>query len=201
MHPSDRVIANRSAEPSEAELIDRARDGDEGAFRELVVRYEPLVAATAQGMLGRGPEAEDVGQETFVRFWRSLDRFRGDSSAGTYLTRIAMNLSLNVLKRRTRMRRWFAEGDLPDRADPSAFASRETETSETARVVGEAIRTLEPPHRAVVVLRLVQGLSTAETAAALGIPTGTVLSRLSRAQRLLRQKLAPMMDHGTPDAS
>jgi RNA polymerase sigma-70 factor (ECF subfamily) len=201
MHPPDRASADRSAEPSEAELVDRARAGDEAAFRALVVRYEPLVAATATGMLGRGPEAEDVGQETFVRFWRSLDRFRGDSTVGTYLTRIAMNLSLNVLKRRTRMRRWFPGGDLPDRPDPAAGASREVERSETARLVGDAIRTLAPPHRAVVVLRLVQGLSTAETAAALGIPTGTVLSRLSRAQRRLREKLAPIVAHGTPDAS
>lgn len=201
MHPSDRVPKHRLEQLSEAELIDHARNGDDDAFRELVVRFEPQVAATAQGMLGRGPEADDVGQETFVRFWRSLDRFRGDSSVGTYLTRIAMNLSLNQLKRQSRMRRWFAEGALPDREDPSAAASQGAERSETARIVADAIQSLEPPHRAVVVLRLVRELSTAETAAALGIPAGTVMSRLSRAQRLLRRKLAHVMDHGTPDAS
>jgi len=177
------------------ELVDRARRGDDQAFRQLVARYERQVAATVVGMLGRGPEADDVGQETFIRFWRSLDRFRGDSSAGTYLTRIAMNLSLNALKRRQRMRRWFAHGDLPDREDPATGAGIQVERSDTARAVGDAIRTLEPPQRAVVVLRLVRGLSTAETSAALGIPAGTVMSRLSRAQHQLRRILAPIMDH------
>lgn len=177
------------------ELVDGARRGDDQAFRRLVDRYERQVAATVVGMLGRGPEADDVGQETFIRFWRSLDRFRGDSSVGTYLTRIAMNLSLNALKRRQRMRSRFAHGDLPEREDPATGAGIQVERSDTARAVGDAIRTLEPPQRAVVVLRLVRGLSTDETAAALGIPAGTVMSRLSRAQSRLRRTLAPIMDH------
>ncbi len=82
----------------------RAPEGDEEAFRCLVERYEGAVAATVIGMLGPGGEVDDVGQEVFVRFYRALDRFRGDSSLKTYLTRIAINLSLNELKRR---RRWL----------------------------------------------------------------------------------------------
>jgi len=65
------------------------------------------VAATVIGMLGHCPEAEDIGQETFIRFYKSLDKFRGDASVGTYLTRIAINLSLNEIKRRRRQRKFF----------------------------------------------------------------------------------------------
>ena len=82
-----------SARSSEDKLLERARQGDERAFRQLVERYEGLVAATVIGMLGPGPDAEDVGQETFIRFNRALKSFRGDSSVGTYLTRIAINQS------------------------------------------------------------------------------------------------------------
>ncbi|SVD24097.1 uncharacterized protein METZ01_LOCUS376951, partial [marine metagenome] len=80
-------------ESTDTAFIDRAREGDETAFRVLVERYEPQVAATVVGMLGPGDEADDVGQETFVRFYRALAKFRGDAALGTYLTRIAMNLS------------------------------------------------------------------------------------------------------------
>jgi len=193
MQPSDRGAEHRPAADTEAALIERARAGDEAAFRALVTRFEPVVAGTVIGMLGRGQDAEDVGQETFVRFWRSLDRFRGDASAGTYLTRIAMNLSLNVLKRRQRMRRWFGGSEPPDTPDPAGGPAAGLERSETAELVDAAIRTLPPAFRSVVVLRLVQGLSTAETARVLDVPTGTVLSRLARAQQKLRDLLAPVM--------
>ena len=75
------------------QLAAAARDGDMDAFRMLVEKLEPRVAATVIGMLGPGPDAEDVGQETFVRFYRALNSFRGDSSVVTYVTRIAINLA------------------------------------------------------------------------------------------------------------
>ena len=82
----------------DAALLARARRGDDVALRALVVRYEPVVAATVLGMLGRGADADDVGQATFVRLYHALDRFRGESSLKTYLVRIAINLSLNALR-------------------------------------------------------------------------------------------------------
>ena len=84
----------------DAELIKLAQDGEDAAFAILVTRYESRIAKTVIGMLGDTIEADDVGQETFVRFYRSLGSFRGDAGLGTYLTRIAINLSLNELKRR-----------------------------------------------------------------------------------------------------
>jgi len=74
----------------EKKLISLARDGNKDAFRELVTKYEPQIAGTVIGMLGPGPEAEDIGQETFIRLYRSLPKFRGESSFSTYLTRIAI---------------------------------------------------------------------------------------------------------------
>lgn len=148
------------------------------------------MAATVIGMLGRCPEAEDVGQETFIRFYQSLEKFRGDSSVGTYLTRIAINLSLNELKRRRRKQMLFEakssveEFDIPDTETPNAY-------DDEKEIVQRAIEKLEPKFRSVIVLRLMDGYSTKETAEILNLPTGTVLSRLTRAQKKLKHILSP----------
>ena len=185
--------------PTDEELLERARDGDDRAFRALVERYESVVAATAIGMLGRGEEAEEVGQVTFVRFYRALDQFRGDAALGTYLTRIAINLSLNAIKRRKRRRDRFVSRDQFERLDePAVDASEALETFDRAELVRRAIHELPEPFRAVVVLRMMRGFSTRETADLLEIPIGTVLSRLSRGQDRLRAMLAPYIhdEHG-----
>ncbi|MGD9401864.1 MAG: sigma-70 family RNA polymerase sigma factor [bacterium] len=176
---------------TDQELIAAARDGDDGAFKELVVRYEPVVAATVIGMLGNSPEAEDVGQETFIRFYRALGSFRGDSSVKTYITRIAMNQAINEIRKRQRSRRVFSStpaGELPDIPDdrPAHDAGPDRE------LIEQAMRKLDDDFRAVVVLRLIDGYSTAETAEILDIPVGTVLSRLSRAQKKLKSLLRPV---------
>ncbi|ARA94688.1 hypothetical protein AWN76_017035 [Rhodothermaceae bacterium RA] len=181
-----------ASQPDEA-LVALARQGDERAFRGLVERYESTVAATVIGMLGPGPEADDVGQETFIRFYRALHQFRGESSVGTYLTRIAINLSLNALKRRKRWRLRFLSRDeqVPFLREPAVDGRRPIEDGIDGAVIQQALHTLTPPFRSVVVLRLIEGYSTRETAEILGIPIGTVLSRLARAQRTLRGVLAP----------
>jgi RNA polymerase sigma-70 factor (ECF subfamily) len=194
VRPADR---HEPGAPDEV-LLARARAGDERAFAAIVARYEARVAATAIGMLGPGDEAEDVGQETFIRLYRSLDRFRGDASLATYLTRIAMNLSLTALRRR---RSWFARfvpagtgrgmhGSVEHRPGPgveampagaSGNALESLLREERRERVRAALEGLKPEHRAVVVLRWIEGLSTREAADALGVPEGTVMSRLSRA--------------------
>lgn len=143
------------------------------------------------GMLGHCPEAEDVGQETFVRFYQSLDKFRGESSVGTYLTRIAINLSLNELKRRRQKRGRFSSKDdegienFPDR-------NEQKQRKELKDIVHTGIRKLDPKYRTVIVLRLIDGYSTSETAQILKLPVGTVLSRLARAQLKLKEILKPL---------
>lgn len=174
------------------ELIAAAREGDQNAFRELVSRYEAVVARTVYGMLGNCAEAEDVGQETFVRFYRALGSFRGDSSLRTYLTRIAMNLSLNELKRRKRRRLIFSRKPVDEYHDlPDEKAGSDDDIDK--ELIHKSISELEDRFRSVVVLRLIDGYSTEETAEILKIPIGTVLSRLSRAQKKLRDLLEPYM--------
>jgi RNA polymerase sigma-70 factor (ECF subfamily) len=185
-------------ETSDVELIARARAGDDRAFGALVERYQGAVAATVIGMLGRGDDADDVGQETFIRFHRALDRFRGESSLKTYLVHIAMNLSLNALKRRRRSLLRFVSRDEHDvdLPEPRIGPDGDVDVNELQFFVQHAVARLGEKHRAVVVLRLFQDYSTRETAQILGVPEGTVLSRLSRAMKDLEAQLEPYVRSG-----
>jgi RNA polymerase sigma-70 factor (ECF subfamily) len=176
---------------NERELVKKAQDGDKNAFKKLVEQNERRVAATVLGMLGNCPEADDVGQETFIRFYQSLDRFRGESSVGTYLTRIAINLSLNELKRRKRRQtRFFSRGE--EKMEKTADRNDPIRKKELRDMVQKAMEKLEPKYRTVLLLRLVEGYSTKETAQILRLPVGTVLSRLARAQQKLKDILTPI---------
>ena len=175
---------------NDLELIGEARKGNEGAFATLITRYEQQVAKTVLGMLGNTPEADDIGQETFVRFYRSLHNFRGDSGLGTYLTRIAINLSLNELKRRKRSMSLFFSANILEEKEFDQPDPEDVEDSrDTKELVQKALQSLEPKFRSVVVLRLLDQYSTKETAEILDLPTGTVLSRLARAQTKLKSIL------------
>lgn len=157
------------------------------------------MAATVIGMLGPGGTADDVGQEVFVRLWKSLGRFRGEARLKTYLTRIAINLSLNELKRRKRfIDRFISRDRAEDEApllEPAADGEEAVDRGDTARVVQTAIRRLKPEHRAVVVLRMIEGHDTNAAAEILGVPPGTVMSRLSRAMQALKPLLADQLEN------
>jgi RNA polymerase sigma-70 factor, ECF subfamily len=161
--------------------------GNTSLFKELVKRYESRVAGVVIGMLGPGPEAEDAGQEVFIRFYRSLASFRGESGVATYLTRIAIRVSLNEIKRRKRRFGLFS-GGFDESRDEAAEPPGEG-PSPDAEAVQSALLRLKPDLRAVAVLRFIEGRSTEETAAILNIPAGTVLSRLSRAKTKLKKIL------------
>jgi RNA polymerase sigma-70 factor (ECF subfamily) len=170
-------------------LIKETLDGDKNAFKELVKKYESQVAATVIGMLGPGPEAEDVGQETFIRFYRALAGFRGESSVATYITRIAINLCLNEIKRRGRHRtRYVIDGEkkLESLAHNPGTENRDAMT----RLANLGLQRLDPKFRCVIVLRLIDGHTTRETAEILRLPEGTVLSRLARGQQKLKEILS-----------
>jgi RNA polymerase sigma-70 factor, ECF subfamily len=173
----------------DGELIERSLRGDEHSFRLLVDRYESTVAGVVGGMLGRGDEADDVGQEVFVRFFRAMDRFRGDSSVGTYLTRIAINQSLKALKKRQRWYERFLSRDSQDGAE-EGFADESPlsvlQDADRAARLRELLGRLAPDQRAVVVLRVMEGHSTRETSELLGVPEGTVMSRLKRGLEKMR---------------
>lgn len=148
------------------------------------------MAATVIGMLGHCTEAEDIGQETFIRFYKSLNKFRGESSISTYLTRIAINLSLNEIKRRQRRRKYFSTTS-EDRLDNIPEITTSKNKNETQEIVNLAIQKLEPKFRSVLVLRLILGYSSQETAKIMKLPVGTVLSRLTRTQMKLKDILTP----------
>lgn len=156
-------------------------------MEEIIVRYERPVAATVTGILGFSPEVDDIGQETFVRFFRAMNRFRGDSQIGTYIIRIAINLSRTELKRRKRFAGW-PDSEFPDGEDAVSGHGRPSDGNGDARTLVRAgLQRLEPKFRTVIVLRLISGYSTLETAKILRLPQGTVLSRLSRGQAKLRE--------------
>lgn len=184
------MISILQGEITDIDLIEHLRSGDQHAFTTLVERHRQRVAKTVMGMLGNTPEADDVGQDVFIRFYNSLDSFRGDSSVSTYLTRIAINLSLNELKKRKRKAFLFfrkndedhVEIDLPD-------DYKLDEAHENNELVEMALSSLDPKFRSIIVLRLLQGYSTKETAEMLDLPQGTVLSRLARGQEKLKEYL------------
>ncbi len=188
-------------DPSDQTLIARARLGDALAFRALVQRFEPMIASVIIGMLGAGDEADDVGQETFIRFHAALHQFRGDAAVSTYLRRIAMNLSLNALTRRKRaVRRLVSRDASSTPLNEPVVDAIDLEHAERHAQVHHAVAQLGEKQRAVVVLRVLEGLSTNETAAALQLPAGTVMSRLARGMVDLKRLLAPYMQ-GASDAS
>lgn len=163
-------------------LVNKVLDGDMKAFEQIVKQYKPMMAKVVIGMVGNQDDAEDIGQEAFIRFYRSLHQYKGDAALGTYLTRIAINLSLNELKRRKSKNQVGLEAKHEtDYADRRSFQKQDN-----AELVQEALARLETKYRSVVVLRLMQGFSTKETAKILKIPSGTVLSRLSRGEERLR---------------
>lgn len=180
----------------------RAQKGDRQAFRWLVEANEDGITATVTAMLGPTGEVDDVVQDVFITFYETLDRFRGEAAVSTYLKRIAINRSLDALRRRKRSRArfWSRDDETNTLAEPiEEETTDDIEERERERVVHEAIQALPPKHRAVVVLRLIEGYSTEETAQMLDIAYGTVLSRLSRAHDKLKTLLTPyVQDHEGP---
>lgn len=186
---------------SDNELVQRAREGDRDAFRELVERYQRKIAALALGMLRNREDALDVVQETFTKAFQSLDRFKGDSSFYTWVYRIAVNLSIDHQRRDAKMpqvplepadRSVDSEQNLPafvpesdERDDPF----RRTQDTEIREQLAAAISELTPEHRAVILLREVDGLSYEEISRVMDCPKGTVMSRLHYARRQLQVRL------------
>src|SRR4051812_26068172 len=135
--------------------------------------HQVALARTITAILGPGPDADDVGQETFIRFWNALPKFRGDASTRTYLTRIAVNLSIDALKRRKRTLSWIRIGATRESTEIRARdETDQVERDETQSIVRSAIESLDAGSKAVVVLRILEERSVRETSEILGIPEG-----------------------------
>lgn len=171
------------------ELVKASKDGDKLAFGEIVNRYRKMVARTVKGMLGDSVYSEDIGQEVFINLYNSLSRFRGEAKLSTYIQRIAVNLTLNEIKRRKRFFSMFSHKENDEMVEYEIADPENEEKREAREIVNKALMSLDPKFRIIVAMRLLQGYSTKETAEILDIPLGTVLSRLSRAQEQLKGKL------------
>ena len=194
-HPAEALAGPVS---SERGLVEECRRGDPHAFARLVALHEGMVFNLAARLLGETEDARDVAQEVFLQVFRTLGRFEGRSSLKTWIYRIVVNQCRNRQRwwRRRRKERSCPIEDLTA-ADEMQLAQHgpegpveRLERRERARSVHRALARLGFEHRAVLLLREVEGLSCEEIAAALAIPQGTVKSRLSRARDALRQALA-----------
>jgi RNA polymerase sigma-70 factor (ECF subfamily) len=185
-------------------LLQRAREGDHAALGQLLSAHQGRVYGVCLRMVRHPDDAAELAQDTLVKVVQKLGDFRGDARFSTWVTRIAMNLSLSHLRKRklrqtvsldqpahaaavTPRGAMLAGGELPP--------DQRVEEAEMQRLLQSALGRLEPDQRAVLVLRDLQQLDYAEIARALELPVGTVKSRLFRARLALRQ----MMEHHEPD--
>ena len=176
----------------DTELIERARTGDVVAYGELVQRHQEVAVRTAYLACGDATEAEDAAQEGFLKAYAALGRFRPDAPFRPWLLRIVVNEARNRRRsagRRTGLALRMAEDRPTDDAAPSPAAA--VLAAESRRDLLAALERLGEDDRMVIGCRYLLELSEAETASALGVPAGTVKSRLSRALGRLRTTMSP----------
>lgn len=181
---------------ADRDLVEAAARGDRQAFDDLVGRYQAQVVNLARAMTASDTDVDDMAQEVFVRVWRSLAKFRGESTFRTWIYGIALNVIRTHRGRRSKLRSLFWSPPAESAIDPLEQAVDRDESAEQHVVMRDAIdRALEalPDElREAVVLRDVQGLDYREIAETLGVPIGTVESRIFRARQRLRPLLAPL---------
>ena len=186
------------APAEEMELVRRSRRGDLGAYDELVRRYQERIYATIYHMTANHEDANDLAQETFIKAFHALRSFQGGSSFYTWIYRIAVNKTINFLKqRKARSQMSLDDLDFHAEHDPDLVAlisektpRREASLTELQEKLNEAMQRLSEPHRLVVTLHDVQGLSHEEIANIMGCNIGTVRSRLFYARQQLQGYLA-----------
>lgn len=175
----------------DAELMGRIQSGDQGAFAELMQRWELPVKSVIARIVLNASEAEDLAQETFVRVWQRRSQFAVGRAVKPWILGIAVNLARNRL-------RWWKHRpavaleewtELPDHTGPPEAGSRNLESAERAAAVRDAIAALPPESREALVLFEYEQMSYAEIAEALGTPPKTVENRIIRARERLRRSL------------
>jgi RNA polymerase sigma-70 factor (ECF subfamily) len=176
-----------------SEVIERCRRGEIAALGEIYSLLGGHVWRVARNMLGCEAEADDLTQDVFLRLHKGIGQFEGRSSLATWIHRTTVNLCLTQLGRRQRSsERQRALDSVPEPPDATSSAS----SAESADELEAWLGPLDPAARAILVLREVEGLEYAEIAAALDVPLGTVMSRLSRARAKLAQ-IARRRDQAT----
>jgi RNA polymerase sigma-70 factor (ECF subfamily) len=186
-------------ERSDGELVRDSRRGDKEAFRELVERYQRKIVAIALGMVHNPDDALEIAQETFVKAFESLGSFKGESSFYTWLYRIVVNRAIDF-RRRERRRPTVALEDRGGSGSGEGYQEvlkeerltdpyHQAQAHEIGDRVTAAINELTPDHKAVILLREVEGLSYEEISRVMQCSKGTVMSRLHYARKKLQKKL------------
>jgi RNA polymerase sigma-70 factor (ECF subfamily) len=196
-------VAKEPREPREDdELVEQARSGSRAAYQALFQKYHRRAFAVALGVVKRPEDAMDVVQDAFIKVHKNIGAFQGTSSFYTWLYRIVMNLAIDHLRRRRKVVEWG--DDIPlqtvagDRAlmpkVEDANPGRTVERRELSDKIRQALDTLPEYHRAVILLREVEGMSYEEMAEVLDVPKGTIMSRLFHARRKMQEQLQTYLD-------
>lgn len=183
-------------EPSDWELVQKCQAGEMAAFQELVSRYHQKVYMVILGMLRNREDAMEVAQETFFRAFRRIKTFRGGSSFYTWLYRISVNIAIDAQRRQKRNPLDFREtvdGLLEEQNAVAQDPFSDVHEKELRERLLAAIDDLTPEHKAVIVLRTIEGLSYKDIGDILGCSEGTVMSRLHYARKKLQQKLSAFL--------
>jgi RNA polymerase sigma-70 factor (ECF subfamily) len=200
----ERQRASTGREPvDDHELVAAARRGDRDAFRTLFDRYHRRAYALAFGVLRHPDDALDVVQDAFIKAHKYLDKFEGNSSFYTWLYRIVMNLAIDHLRKHRRVK--------PVELDEQHFAEAAGDESLLPKILGgnpgralmdkqiraridAALETLSDNHRAVLIMRELEGMSYEEMAQAMGCSKGTIMSRLFHARKNMQRQLLDLVD-------
>jgi RNA polymerase sigma-70 factor, ECF subfamily len=176
-------------EADETEVLELARRGDSQAFGALVERYQRRVIGVAQAIVHNQDDAVELAQETFIRAYENLAKFESRSSFSTWLYRITANLAIDFRRREGRhivLRGEDADTEIQRLPSPRGDSFQETARAQLSGRINEALKELTPEHRAVILLREVEGLSYDEISDVLQVPRGTVMSRLHYARGRMR---------------
>ncbi|TSA50417.1 MAG: RNA polymerase sigma factor RpoE [Nitrosomonadales bacterium] len=182
-------------------LVERAQRGDKHAFGLLVEKYQRKLGRLLSRMIRDQAEVEDVVQEAFIKAYRALPNFRGESAFYTWLYRIGINTAKNYLVAMGRRPQTFNEIEVEDAEnfedgdELRTMETPETEllTKEIAKTVNDTVASLPEELRTAITLREIEGLSYEEIAALMDCPIGTVRSRIFRARETIAQKLRPLL--------
>ncbi|HEX9788245.1 MAG TPA: sigma-70 family RNA polymerase sigma factor [Candidatus Binatia bacterium] len=183
-------------EPSDWDLVQKCQAGEMSAFQGLVSRYHQKVYMVILGMLRNREDALEVSQETFFRAFRKIGGFQGGSSFYTWIYRIAVNLSIDTQRRQKRNPLEFREsmdGLLESQDEVARDPFADVHDRELRENLIKAIDDLTPEHKAVIVLRTIEGLSYKDIGEILGCSEGTVMSRLHYARKKLQDKLSSFL--------
>ena len=193
------------ADVSELDLVKRCQAGETEAFDELVTRYRTRIFAMIYNMVHNEQDAWDLAQDSFVKAWKSIKRFRGRSSFYTWIYRIVMNVTIDWLRKKQvkgagvefddaiQLRAVNPASKTLPKADPLPY--ERMERTEVRARIDNAITQLSPEHRAVILMKETEGMQYHEIAEALGCSIGTVMSRLFYARKKLQNLLKDVYEN------